>query len=489
MKIRPSLLIAYVVALASHIGAWSSANAVAADQPPNIIFILADDLGWAELGCYGNDFNETPHLDRLASQGMRFTQAYAAAPVCSPYRASFITGQFPARVGITDYLRPSEPRPLPTQHVTIAEALRDAGYATGFVGKWHLSGYKTHGAPVVARPTDHGFDEEIAAEIKGVGNGVNFWPYVAVKPGSIRWVNIAERKLPGNEYLVDRMSLEAAEFIRRHKDGPFFLYLSHFATHSILQGKEDLVAKYIAKHPPNPTTRTQRCRLCDEAGLEGDPLHHWASGYNPHLAAMLESIDDGVGLIMETLDELKLANNTIVVFTSDNGGEGSVQSATPLRGAKSMLYEGGIREPLIIRWPKVVPANVVSDAQTMSVDFYPTFVAAAGVEPDARQHLDGVSILPVLKDADARLDREALYWHYPLHKPHFLGGRSSGAIRSGDWKLIEYFDTGDVELFHLAEDLGEQRNLSDAEPAKVKELQNLLKAWRKDVSAEIYPVR
>ncbi|MHC4997081.1 MAG: sulfatase [Planctomycetota bacterium] len=456
---------------------------------PNIVFVLADDLGWAELGCYGNTFNETPHLDRLATQGVRFTQAYAAAPVCSPYRASFITGQYPARVGITDYMRPNDPRPLHTQHFTLAEALKREGYATAIVGKWHLSGYETHNATVVTPPGAHGFDETLCNEIKGVGNGINFWPYVGVKPGAFRWLNIDENRLGPDEYLMDRMAYETAQFIRRNKDRPFFVYLSHFATHSIVQGKPDLVEKYRRKHKPGPTLRTAKCRICDEQGLQGDPQNHWASGYNPHLAAMLESIDDGVGLILNTLDELGLADNTIVVFTSDNGGEGAVQSATPLRGAKSMLYEGGIREPLIVRWPGVTPPNTVSDALTTSVDFYPTFLEAASIRPNPDQHLDGVSILPVLKNPQAQLDRDTLYWHYPLFKPHFLGGRSSGAVRHGDWKLIEFFDTGLFELYNLADDMGEQNNLADQNPQKVKELQNLLKDWRKDVAALIYPVK
>jgi len=271
-----------------------------ARRPPNIIFILADDLGWAEPGCYGNKFNETPNLDRMARQGIRFTEAYAAAPVCSPYRASFLTGQYPARHGILDYLRPNTDTPLSTDHITLAEMLKKNGYATCMIGKWHLSGYRYHGAMKELRATDHGFDEELASEVKGVGNGANFWPYV-FRTQPIRWLNIDRNRLGKNEYLVDRMNDEAVRFIERNRDRPFFLYLSHYATHTILNGKPALVDKYRRKHPPGKSVR-KRCYLCGDAGLEGDPGNHWAPDHNPHLAAMLESIDDGVGLILRKLN-------------------------------------------------------------------------------------------------------------------------------------------------------------------------------------------
>ena len=452
--------------------------AVRADRP-NVIFILADDLGWAELGCCGNTFNETPHLDRLAQEGMRLTHAYAAAPVCSPYRAALLTGQYPARVGILDYLRP-EDAPLSTDHATIAEMLKRAGYATGMIGKWHLTGYRYHGAKVEIRPADHGFDEELVCEIKGVGNGANFFPYV-YRTQPISWLNVQRKRLPGNEYLVDRMNFEAVQFIERHPERPFFLYLSHYAVHTILNGKPELVDKYRAKHPPGESSRN-RCYLCEDAGLQGDAGNHWAQDHNPHLAAMLESIDGGVGMIMKTLDRLKLADNTIVIFTSDNGGETNVTSNAPLRAGKSSLYEGGIRVPLVVRWPNVVPAGTVCREPTSNVDFYPTLLECVGVQPDPRQHLDGVSILPILKDPQAKLDRGALYWHYPLEKPHFLGGRSSGAIRQGDWKLIEFFDTGTIELYNLADDPQEQNNLADKHPDMAAELARRLAGWRRDVA-------
>jgi len=480
MTLTPSSCRSSYSAMTSETGKESSASLRA--NKPNIIFILADDLGWTELGCYGNKFNETPNLDKLASQGMRFTDAYAPAPVCSPTRASLLTGQHPARVGIIDYLRPDADNALSTDHITIAEMLKRARYATGMIGKWHLSGYAYHGSKNEIRATDHGFDEELVTEIKSVGNGANFYPYV-FRTQPISWLNVKEKRLDGKEYLVDRMNLEAVDFIERHKDGPFFLYLSHFATHTILNGKEDLVEKYRKKHPPGKSTRS-RCYLCQDAGLEGDPLNHWAKDYNPHLAAMLESIDDGVGMIMNKLDELGLTDNTILIFTSDNGGETNVTSNAPLREGKSCLYEGGIREPLIVCWPGMIPADTVCEQPVSIMDFYPTLLQAVNLQPDRRQKLDGISILPVLKNPAAHLKRDALYWHYPLEKPHFLGGRSSGAIRAGHWKLIELFEDGRVELYDLKNDIGEKRDLATEYPQKAVELRKRLADWRYGVGAQ-----
>ena len=440
---------------------WCPPGRAAEDTPgadnrkPNVVFILADDLGWTELGCYGSTFNETPHLDRMAQEGMRFTQAYAAAPVCSPYRASFVAGQHPARVGITDYLRPNDPKHLSTEHVTIAEMLRRAGYATGIIGKWHLTGYAHHGAEEVP-PSEHGFDEVICSEKRGIGGGSYFHPY--------HFNPEIRRRLP-NEYLVDRVNLEAVEFIERNQGRPFFLYVSHYAVHTALVGKPELVAKYEAKRGAGKGPRAPK--------------------NNPHLAAQLESIDQGVGMILEKLHEIGLDKQTMVIFTSDNGGEDRVTSNAPLRAGKSTLYEGGIREPLVVRFPGVVPPHTVCTTPVCSVDFYPTFLEAAGLKPDPRQVLDGLSILPLLKDPHADFARDALFWHYPLEKPHFLGGRSSGAVRQGDWKLIERFDSGELELYNLAEDVSEQKNLAAAMPDVVAKLRNELEAWRTRVGAAV----
>ena len=463
----------------------ASLKAEAASRPPNIIFVLADDLGWAELGCYGNRFNETPHLDRLAKEGLRFTQAYAAAPVCSPYRAAFLTGQYPARVGILDYLRPNSENGLSKKHITLPEMLRKNGYATGMIGKWHLSGYKYHGAKNEVRPTDHGFGWNAGSEVKGVGNGANFWPYV-FRTQPIRWLDLPQNKLGRREYLTDRLNHEAIGFIERNQDKPFFLYLSHYAPHTILNGRPDLVAKYRRKYPPGKSTR-ERCYLCQDATLNGDSGNHWAGDHNPHLAAMLESIDDGVGLITQKLKELDLTQDTILIFSSDNGGETNVTSNAPLRGGKSQLYEGGIRVPLIVRWPGKISGGTISSQPTVNVDFYPTLLEAANVNPDKAQKLDGVSILANWTNPKATPKRDAIYWHYPLEKPHFLGGISGGAIREGDWKLIESFDTGKMELYNLAKDVGEKNNLAKKQPKLAERLQSQLVAWRKTVGATKEP--
>ncbi len=420
---------------------------------PNIVYVLADDLGWAELGCYGNTFNETPNIDRLATQGMLFTDAYAAAPVCSPYRVALMTGQYPARVGITDYLRPKTENHLPLKHITLAKALRNNGYATGIIGKWHLSGYKNHGSKEETLPDKHGFDEVIASENRGIGGGSYFHPY--------HFNREIEKRLPGKEYLVDRCNLEAVEFIERHKDEPFFLYLSHYAVHTRLVGKDDLVAKYEKKAGAGKGQRAKK--------------------NNPHLAAQLESIDEGVGMIMKKLDELGLAGNTILIFTSDNGGEDGVTDNSPLRAGKSTLYEGGIRVPFIVRRAGRIKPGTRCNVPVSNYDYYPTLLDCAGIEADKRQHLDGVSLRGLFEDSTAGLNRECLYWYYPLAKRHFLGGRSSSAIRMGDWKLIEYFDTGEVELFNLSRDPGEKNDLAGSEPRKAAELRKRLGDWRGNV--------
>ncbi len=430
------------------------AKAGTGDRKPNIIFILGDDLGWAELGCYGNIFNETPNLDKLAKQGMRFTDAYAAAPVCSPYRAALMTGQYPARVGITDYLRPDDKNHLATQYVTIAETLKGAGYATGIIGKWHLSGYANHGVEEFP-PAVHGFDETIVSENRGIADGSYFHPY--------HFNREIEKRLDGREHLIDRCNLEAVEFIERHKDRPFFLYLSHYGVHTKLNGKPQYVAEFEKK--------------------PGAGRGQNAGRNNPHLAAQLRSIDEGVGMILSKLDQLGLTGETVLVFTGDNGGESRVTSNGPLRAGKSTLYEGGIRVPLIVWYPRLVQAGTTCKTPTSNIDFYPTFCEIAGVKP--KDHIDGVSITPLLRDPQAALQRDTLYWHYPLEKSHFLGGRSAGAIRKDAWKLIEFFDSGQKELYNLADDVGEQNNLAKSNPGKLAELGQLLAAWRKEVGAKI----
>jgi len=420
----------------------------AAPRPANIILILADDLGWAELGCYGHRFNETPHLDRLAARGVRFTEAYAAAPVCSPTRASLMTGLDPARVGITDYLRADDAKHLSPDRQTIARELAAAGYRTGLIGKWHLMGDYRHRK---GDPARHGFQEVICSETRYIGGGDYFHPYAHMPE--------VEARQPG-EYLTDRLSQEAVDFIRRHRERPFFLCLSHYAPHTRLAGKPELAAKYAAR---------------PGAGKNRN---------NPELAAMLESIDAGVGSITATLEELDLARRTAVIFLSDNGGDPQVTSNAPLRGAKSSLYEGGIRIPLIVAAPGFGQPGGVCRVPVTTNDFYPTFLEMAGAGKRADRRLDGASLRGALRGERSFRDR-ALHWHYPLDKPHFLGGRSSGAIRQGDFKLIQFFDDGALELYDLKSDPGETANLAARMPARVKELRQSLETWRRGLPAVI----
>jgi arylsulfatase A len=418
-------------------------------RPPNIILILADDLGYCELGCNGNRYNETPNLDHLAREGMGFTDAYASAAVCSPTRAALMTGQHPARQGITDYLTKYDEHYLSPAYITINERLKSAGYVSGLIGKWHLTGDygKSRGAPGL-----HDWDEVILSESKYIASGDYFSPYFFMPE--------VEPRRP-SEYLTDRLNWEAVRFIQRHRHEPFFLYLSHYAVHKNLQAKPELVAKYERK-----------------AGVgkkRNDPV----------LAAMLESIDDGVGRILHTLKALGLDDNTLIVFTSDNGGE-SINA--PLRTGKTTLYEGGIRVPLVMRFPALIRAGTVNHTPVVTHDFYPTFMELAGMQASDGQPVDGMSLMPLLSGA-GDLGRDSLYWHYPLAKPRSLGGRSAGAIRDGGYKLIEFFDTGELELYDLANDFGESRNLAAALPDKVAALHSRLAGWRSSVQASMEPMR
>lgn len=459
--IRRLLLFTAICVISALPAAGCSDGREGADRP-NIVFILADDLGWAELGVDGNDFHETPNLDRLASQGVRFTNAYASAPVCSPTRASLMTGQVPARVGITDYLRPGSDVHLSPDTITIAERLKATGYRTGIVGKWHLTGYETHGA-VESPPSEHGFDEAMITDSRNVALGDYFHPY--------HFNQEIERRMPWPEHLVDRCNLEAVDFIDRHRGEPFFLLLSHYAVHTLVRGRRDLVEKY------------------EDKPCSGQTL--FARRNNPHLAALLEAIDEGVGAIVERLDDLGLTESTLVVFTSDNGGESegltAVTTNEPLRGAKSMLYEGGIRVPLIVSRPGVVRPGGICDTPVSTVDFFPTFLEMAGLRPDKGVLVDGISITPLLTNPAGALERSTLYWHYPLRVPHIIGGRSSGAVRHGEYKLIEFFDTGELELYDMGIDIGEKDNLIDLFPEKAAALHAALIEWRSSVGAETEP--
>ncbi|HVV99245.1 MAG TPA: sulfatase, partial [Planctomycetaceae bacterium] len=392
-------------------GCFTSALS-AAENKPNVILIVADDLGGVDLGCYGSKFHRTPNLDRLAAEGMRFSESYAACPVCSPTRAALLTGKWPARLHLTDWLpgRPDMPsqklnRPkirqqLPLEEITLAEAFKSAGYTTGHIGKWHLGG-EGFG------PKEQGFDSNIAGDAAGSPQSY-FAPF---KRGNHQMPGLEDA--PAGEYLTDRLTTEALKFIDKHAAEPFFLYLPHYTVHIPLNAKPEMVAKY----PP-------------EAPFNG-------SQNNPIYAAMLESLDEGVGKILEKLKQQGLDERTIVVFTSDNGGlaivEGPHTPATsnaPYREGKGYLYEGGVRVPLIVKWPGQVRAGSVSKTPVCSIDLFPTLLEICGITTDAKP--DGRSLVSELR-GQAPLERDALYWHYPHYANQ--GGRPGGAIREGDFKL------------------------------------------------------
>jgi arylsulfatase A-like enzyme len=431
--------------------------ALAADSPPNIVFVLIDDLGWMDLACQGNKLVETPHLDRLAAQGMRFTSAYSAAPVCSPTRAAILTGQSPAKLHITNHtpdradftprdakLLPAEMlNHLPLEHVTIAERLHAAGYATGFFGKWHLSGGGRGQAEF--EPTRQGFDVNVGG--CGFGGPPTFFdPY--------KIPNLPDRR--DGEYLPDRLADEAIHFMRANRERPFLLFLWNYTVHWPMEAPQKLIEKYADRKGP---------------GLN-----------DTRYGAMIEAMDAAIGRVLGELDALKLTDNTLVVFTSDNGGFGGVADNRPLRAAKGFLYEGGIRVPLIVRWPGVVKPGTTCDVPVVSMDFYPTLLDAARLDLES-EPIEGVSIAPLLRGAD-KLDREAIYFHYPNYAWH-RSNRLGSAVRAGNLKLIENFDDGSVELYDLERDLSERHNLAAEMPDAAARLKDLLAAWRKNVNAAL----
>ena len=440
-------------------GAWWlgsvwAAGADAESRRPNFVFFLIDDLGWVDTGCYGSRFYETPSIDRLAGDGMRFTNAYAACCVCSPTRASILTGKYPARLHLTDYI-PGQKKPwamlrvpdwtphLALEEMTIAEALKAAGYVSASIGKWHLGNEPYY-------PERQGFDLNFGG--CSAGNPPSyFYPYAK---GTRTSLNIATGK--EGEYLTDRLTHEAEQFLENNRDRPFFLYFPHYAVHTPLEAKKEKIEKYKAKAKP-------------DAGQK-----------NPTYAAMIESVDESVGRILKKLDELGIAGQTVVFFMSDNGGVARITSNAPLRAGKGTLYEGGIREPLIVRWPGVVEPGSVCETAVISVDFYPTILAMAGLEPAAGQTVDGVSLVPLLRQIGG-VQRDAVYWHYP----HYHETKPCGAIRQGDYKLIEYYEDGRLELYNLRADIGEQNNLAESTPEKAAELRGRLEEWRQSVGAQM----
>jgi len=426
---------------------------------PNVIIVLVDDLGWADLGCYGSTFYETPNIERLAQRGVRFTSAYAACPVCSPSRTAIMTGKYPARLHLTDWLpgRPDRPsqkllRPpirqeLPLEEITLARALKPVGYATASLGKWHLGGEPFY-------PERQGFDLNIGGTETGSPPGGYF---------HFQTPNLKART--DGEYLTDRLTEEAVRFIQEHRDQPFFLYLAHYAVHIPLQAKSEIQAKHRSK--PKRESPQQ----------------------NAIYAAMIQSVDEGVGKLLRALNDLKIADRTVVIFTSDNGGlsvrEGPNTPATsnsPLKTGKGYLYEGGIRVPLIVALPGVTRPGSVCDVPVSGQDLYPTILAMAGVSPAPTQEIDGESLMPLLKGNGA-LRRDTLYWHYPHYSNQ--GGKPGGAIRKGDLKLIEWYEDGKVELYDVKRDIGEQHDLASQRPEQAARLRNQLAQWRESVGAQM----
>ncbi len=452
---------------------------LAAKQGPSYVLFLVDDLGYMDIGAYNSEsFYETPHVDRLAKSGMKFTDGYAANPVCSPTRFGIQTGRYPTRKDATNYFSgrrggrfdsaPLHDR-MDLEEVTIAEALKKKGYATFFAGKWHL------GPNEQFWPTKQGYDVNAGGFSKGgpYGGKKYFSPY-----GNPRLSDG-----PDGEHLPDRLASETCSFIEKNKGKPFFAMLSFYSVHTPLIGRPDLVAKYKKK-------------AADINGAEfGDEEMTWPKNGKTRkvrilqkhavYAAMVEAMDLAVGKVLDKLESLGLDDEVVVAFTSDNGGlstsEGSPTSNLPLRGGKGWIYEGGIREPFLVRWPGVTKAGSVCKEPVMSTDFFPTFVKAAGENPKGVGPIDGVDLMPLLKGGES-LSRDALYWHYPHYSNQ--GGFPSGAIRMGTWKMIERYEDGQVHLYDLSKDVGEREDLSKVHPGQVAKMREKLHQWYEEVDAK-----
>lgn len=429
-----------------------------------------DDWGWTDLSASGSKFYETPNIDKLAKAGLKFTQAYSVGPNCAPSRASLMTGKYTPRHGIftvgnSDRGESQNRKLIPVENktvlnpafTTIAEELKNVGYHTGLIGKWQLGG-KNKGAYAHAQDFDH--------VIGGTGGTPSyFYPYAVKKTAQSPLEGI--KSGAKNEYLTDRLTEEAVQFIGNKKQEPFFLYLSYFAVHTPIEAKQSIIEKYKAK--------------------KGDEYHH-----NPVYAAMIQSVDEGIGRVLKSLDSLNLAENTLVVFFSDNGGMGAVTAQHPLRGSKGMLYEGGVRVPLIVRWPGKTKAGTETDTPVTGIDFYPTLLEVAEIEKPLNGQVDGRSFVPLLlgKTTPSR----DIFWHFPGYLEAYKGDkrntdpfrtRPASVIRSGDFKLHQFYEDGRIELYNIKNDIGESTDLSRQNPEKSKELLAKLEAWKKSVNAPI----
>ena len=444
----------------------------APETKPNFVFFLVDDLGWTDLGCFGSTFYDTPNVDSLCAKGMKFTNAYAACPVCSPTRASIMTGKYPGRIFTTDYFGAAQPERwkrntrhvpakylerLPHEEVTLAEALKAEGYATFFAGKWHLG-------PEGFWPESQGFDVNKGGIQRGgpYGGKKYFSPY-----GNPRLEDG-----PDGEHLPDRLATEAVRFMEINKERAFLTYVSFYSVHTPLISRQDLKEKYQARKTERGLQvkwgqdRGRKVRLVQEHAVYG---------------GMVEAMDLAVGKVKAGLARLGLTDNTVVILMSDNGGlstsEGHPTSNLPLRAGKGWMYEGGIREPMFVVWPGVVEPGSRCDVPVTSTDFYPTMLDMAGLAARPKQHLDGLSLVPLLKGGKS-LARDAIYWHYPHYGNQ--GGAPSGAVRCGDWKLIEWYEDGKAELFNLQDDIGETKDLTIQQPERVARLHAKLEKWRKE---------
>lgn len=450
-------------------------------KPLNFVFILVDDLGYMDIGANNlNCFYDTPNIDRLARSGMRFTNGYAACPVCSPTRLSILAGRYPSRSDATNWFSGKRaerfaPAPLHNRmdlkEVTLAETLKEHGYATFFAGKWHL------GPSEEFWPEHQGFDVNKGGWLRGgpYGPGKYFVPYgnPRLKDG------------PNGEHLPDRLANETCRFMEQNKSKPFLAYLSFYSVHTPLISRTDLRDKYRAKAEKQGLLEKPQFADEEQNFLTKKPRKVRVVQSHAVYGGMVEAMDMAVGKVLSKLDDLGLAENTVVLFTSDNGGlstsEGSPTSNLPLRGGKGWLYEGGIREPYLVRWPGVVAAGSTCGVPVISTDFYPTMLDMAGLSLRPEQHQDGVSLVSLLK-GEKRLERDALYWHYPHYGNQ--GGFPGGAIRMGDWKLLERYEDGRVHLYNLADDLGEKHDLAAEQPERVAAMRKKLHAWYREVDAK-----
>jgi arylsulfatase A-like enzyme len=488
MKKTPILLTALLVA---PLAALQAAEPKPGARP-NVIVILADDLGWADLSCYGSTFHESPNLDKLATQGMRFTQAYSSSPYCSPSRAAIMTGRHPARLKITDYI-PSTSKSgkflpalmkmeLPLEEVTIAEVLKNAGYATWSVGKWHL------GNPGFF-PEDQGFEVNIAGNQFAMVKSY-FWPYgdddgdkesTRNFIGPVRGLRVGGKD---GEHLCDRLTSEAIKLIEQRKpEQPFFLYLPFYDVHTPNMGKPDLVKKYEAKATKLGLPSVAQAPKSSEGNpARGDtPRKLSDRQVNPIYAAMIENMDTNIGRLMAKLAELRIDDNTLIILTSDNGG-GEVTTNHPLRAGKSWLYEGGVRVPWIVKWPGVTKPGSICDVPVANPDIFPTVLEVVGLPQRPELHKDGKSFTHLLKGKTKPV-HDVLFWHFPHYGT--LGSGPCSSVRVGDWKLIEWLEDDSAELFNLATDLSEKNDVAAQHPETVRQLRERLHAWRKETSANM----